>query len=439
MALEAKYRLHATRVDRIAIVDRPAVPDAEVLVFKRFKDTGTDVLDKEKKGIKADLEKKVDNIDENSPEGIKQIDKSIPIVNFNADFLIRSTESAVDSLRMGFFNPLYYDSAVSVAELNSYWTELFAQFQVAIVDILKRQAKKINKKEGEQLLTTKEIETRYSNGLSIVTISEAFSHLRNTLSYLMFETDEMENAEEAITAIISIFKEFVTAQGATLIEKKKTDPQQFEKVGRKISSARLKELRKAVEVLTSIINEVEVSKNKEAEDMELEQLLKKLDELSVKVDGFTSELDLIKTAFKENDIPLTEAEKTARAEKIEAEKAEADAKIEAEKAEAEVAEKKASEEAVEAEKADLEKRRVALALEEGADKEAIEKAEKELLEKAENFKKDLPNKIEGIEKALGEFKKFVETVGKRFGIKTSIDVDVDKKTAGDPFGKVLRG
>jgi len=35
---KAKYILHASKVDRIAIVDRPAVPDAEILVFKRRKD-----------------------------------------------------------------------------------------------------------------------------------------------------------------------------------------------------------------------------------------------------------------------------------------------------------------------------------------------------------------------------------------------------------------
>jgi colicin import membrane protein len=139
------------------------------------------------------------------------------------------------------------------------------------------------------------------------------------------------------------------------------------------------------------------------------------------------------------NVPLTEAEKTA---KVEADAKEAEAlaeKAKREKIEAETAEKQKQEEAVEAEKADLEKRRVALGLEEGADKEAIEKAEKEIAEKAEKFKQELPSKIEAIAEALKGFEKFVETVGKRFGIKTSMDVDIDKQTKGDPFGSALRG
>ena len=39
-----KYRLHATRVDRIAVVDRPAVPDAQIVVYKRH--GGEETLDK---------------------------------------------------------------------------------------------------------------------------------------------------------------------------------------------------------------------------------------------------------------------------------------------------------------------------------------------------------------------------------------------------------
>ena len=42
MSPKAKYKLHATKVDRIAIVDRPAVPDAEIVVFKRQKDIEID-------------------------------------------------------------------------------------------------------------------------------------------------------------------------------------------------------------------------------------------------------------------------------------------------------------------------------------------------------------------------------------------------------------
>jgi predicted PP-loop superfamily ATPase len=431
MVLEAKNRLHATRVDRIEVVDKPAVPDAEVLVFKRRKEGS----------VKTDLEKKVRKTDDNNPEGDKVLNKAIPTVNFNAEFMIKATESAVEVLQDGFFFPFFSGSEFNEAELKQYWNELFKDFQEVTVDILKRIAKKVKQLDDDKL-TTEEVVDTFNRGLKIVTLSEAFSHLRNTLRSLMFSQGFVESPDEALVKIIEDFMSFVIPTGSELIEKKKTDPQEFEKVGRKISSARLKALQKAVEVLTSIINEQgEVSnKNKEAEDMDLEQISKQLEELSAKVDGVSGGVDLVKSALKDAGIPVTEAEKKAHAEALEKDKNEA---VEAEKKksqEAETAEKKAQEEAVEAEKADLEKRRVALALPEGSDKEAIEKAEKEIADNAEKFQKELPSKIEAIDKALASVAKFIETVGKRFGIKTSMDVDTtDKGVKGDPFAEALKG
>ena len=70
----AKYRLHANKVDRIAIVDRPAVPNAQIVLFKR------------EKGKEPQIEKALD---------------------FNSEFVYQGTEGAVIALENSFWSTLF--------------------------------------------------------------------------------------------------------------------------------------------------------------------------------------------------------------------------------------------------------------------------------------------------------------------------------------------
>ncbi|MFC1709483.1 hypothetical protein ACFL2J_05485 [Candidatus Omnitrophota bacterium] len=517
----AKFRLHATRVDRIAVVDRPAVPDAEIVVFKRKdddsdmrvfdyidlplasqetvwdiekaqarlkswagedllmyrkgfmyaqdpKDIGSyelpyaDIIDGTLKVVPKALfavVQKIQGSDISSSDkdtlleyskryyhkmGVEfpNIEKEMATVDFNAEFVIKATEAAVEVLQDGFFRPLYFSSDIKESELLKYWKELFMDFREVVDSVLKKVAKKV-KQEDVQKLTTEEIVGSFGRGLKAVTLSEAFSFLRNNISYLILGSKRMENPDEALGKIIDDFQKFVTGIGTQIIEKKLELPETIEKVGRKISSARLKKIKDAVAVLADIISEQEgnVEKVKEAEDMELQEVLKRLDKISADVEGIVGDVGLMKASFKERGIPLTEAEKKeADTQRLDAEKKQkdADAKAETERVDAE---KKATEKAEADALVALDKSRKDLGLEETATKEDIEKKQKEISEAKAKEVAEVPTRIESLEKVMKQVTEFIEVVGKRFGLKTSIEkleeIEEDGKDK-DPFATALK-
>lgn len=518
---KAKYRLHATRVDRIAVVDRPAVPDAEIVVFKRFgkDDTGTDVLekgatayqnlplaeegtawsgsaarkrvlawaggpDKEKvdwnKYRKAFMWYDSENADQIGsyklpyadiiggtlkavPRAIfaivasvaggrggvnipredkvkvlnhckkyyKKMDKEFPEVSikayekmlvegFTATFILKATQAAVDTLQEAVWYAIYDESGKTTKMIN----DAFADFVSILKNVIAKVVTQMKVNDDAPKLTKEDVVKPFARGLGLTAISESFAYFRANMTYLMMSYDQVENPDEIIDAITKHFEQFVVKNSTEIVRNKSEEAEEeFEKAGRIISSARLRKLREAISVLSEIVGEAETRYSKSEEDgMELKELIEKFDTLSAQVELVVKELKnagFLKTEAEKQEALEAEkkAQEEAEAQKVEAEKKAEEARVEAEKkAEAEKveAEKKAAEEA-EAEKKRQEEK-----------VEAEKKAEERLVK---------------IEKTLGEVGKFIEVVGKRFGVKTSLDTDAggDGADKEDVFGKALRG
>jgi hypothetical protein len=380
-----KHIFHAAKVDRIAIVDRPAVPDAEILVYKR-----------------ADN----DQVDEKG-------------YDFNQQFNLASSQSAVQVLEAGFWNT-FYDSELDQTGKTKQFKAVMKDFTKTIIGLAEAMVSATaTKAEGP---TAEEITQNFSRGLNVVAIYEGFNYFKSAVSGVLWNSQVYKNTSAILKGLAGTFEEFVIAHMNDLEQATKSITE--EKIGRKISRTRMEKLRGALKVLSEIIDEVEVVEDKntgkENTDMELKQLQDLIEKSLAPVREELNKFRLLltekgiieKELSPEEKLAKEEAEKKAQVEAEEKAKKDAEAKAEAEKQQQE-AEKQAKEAAEKRDKdfAEL--------------KESSEKAQKELAE--------MKAKSSVIEKALSSFEK-------RTGIRVSMDADeVATKKEGDPFADALKG
>jgi len=189
------------------------------------------------------------------------------------------------------------------------------------------------------------------------------------------------------------------------------------KIGRKISARRLGKLKDALGVLADVIKEAEFNRdkrinNEKGESMTIEELAKMFDELKATLADLGKRILAIegKAPAKED-----EAIVVARAEEMKALKADVEAL------------KHATSSVSEAIK-------------------PIQDGFAPINEKIAKFEKDIVDlsavseRVTKIEKAVEGFNKSVETIGKKFGVKTSIDLEgAEKNESGDIFSDAVRG
>lgn len=519
-----KYRLHASRVDRIAIVDRPCVPDAEIILFKRKQDgcpdgampiscidhewnqeealkrvaewaTENGIINKEKYNkafMMPDPENPalckmpfVDIIEGNTvviPKAIFAIvrdvvnDKAIEKKNklemlerckeyydlleiefpevlmtfcekgitpgFNAQAAPLMIEGAVGALSEVLWD-VFHSEDVPEDKVKRFKKE-FATFRDVVNSIIVQLSKGITQDVQPPKLTNDEIIAAFNLDLNQATVYTVLTNFMSALKSLVMSRENLEDPDGAIKGVMDSFEAYMAERvlpHAEIVQKAKAEYEEvvikgrkqrqpggaFEKIGRKIAIARLQKLKEAIEVLRTIVDEAEGEKqNKEAGQMDVKEMADKLTKLAADVEGLSTEVGLIRTALKDKGIPVTEAEKTQAQEALK--------KVEAEKIEAE---KKAKEEA---DKLALEKRCKDAGLDSKATIEEIEKKEKETADAKAKFEQEMPGRIDKVEKAIGQLTKFVETVGKRFGMKASMDADPgSNQPAKDMFGDALAG
>lgn len=424
---QAKYRLHATKVDRIAVVDRPAVPDAQIVVFKRHKGERGYVYQQLFDFEKVEAIYKEDGI--NFP-----IEKGLMTVNFQAGFVVRGTQAAVDTLQEAVWDAIYGGGDDTAKMLKG----AFADFRTVILEVLAKLVS-TNKADAQEVkLTTKDITQSFARGLAITAMSEAFTYFRSNIAYLLLGYSSLENPEETYSKIISQFEKFVADNVTVIVANKREEV--TEKVGRIISAERLRKLKAAMAVIEEIVGEAESrystkSQIQEADTMELNELIQKFETLSASVETLIQSVGQITGVMKSQGYLLT-AEEQATADKAKAEQVEADKKAALEKRAESVGLPK---DAVEA---DIEKKEKEIEAEkQKKEADAIE-AEKKAKEEADaKAKADLNARFEKLEKAIEPISKFVEVASKRFGMKTSEDGTeiVDKSDKTDPFGDAMKG
>jgi len=565
---KAKNRLHATYVDRIAIVDRPAVPDAQIVVFKRQSDS---VIEKNAISFQ-DLPVADVNTDWNVVEALKRVrawaggdnidyvkyqkafmwvdktnanqegsykfqyadiingelvaipkaiiaivgaisekdggdiipreDKTVSLIHcrkyykkmgmafpaislnsyedpsffekdFNSGFCFRATEAAVDTLQSEVWNALYSEDK---GNDEAVIKKIFADFADAILMILAKVT--VSKQDAEYKLTEEDVLKPFARGLEIVAMYEAFAYFKSNIAYLVAGRGDLENPDAMIKKIIGLFQEFVIGTAKNIVaNKRKGDAPVFEKVGRKISTARLAKLKSLVSELSSLISEAETAisaeKKTEVSDMDITEIIAKLEKLEKALqplEGLVTRFALIETTLKEKGILLTADEiaaKEASEKKLSLEKRAVAVGLVKEATEDVIVKREQEVAAKDA----LEKRAEAVGLPKDSALDAIEKKEKEvkdLTEKAQKEAKEaLEKRAEGLglpkdstleaivrkegevaeartkrlETAVGSLGKFAEVIGKRFGVKTSIDADIVEKSGegeADVFGDALK-
>jgi hypothetical protein len=398
----AKNRLHASRVDRIAIVDRPAVPDAQIVVYKRHE------------------EKPFDDV-------VEVIEKGIMNGGFNAGFVIKGTQAAVDALQNEIWDTVYGGSDSPAVAIK----EAFADFKEVVLTFLSKLAKKVKAKDedGPKKLTKEEVSKPFARGLAYTALDSVFQFCRSNLAWLMLGYKNIEDADAVLSEVIDQMEEYVTKCAMEIVANKKQDDNPvFEKAGRIISEARLRKLKEAMSVLNAVVEEAETryteKSKKEEDEMDIQELVKQFADLSKQIG------EVIK-ALKEHGMLLNETETKAYNDKISAEK-------------------KAQADAVKAE--DLKKRAKAVGLPEdsseadviGAEKKAeidAEKVKQDAIEAEKKAKKEAEDRLVKIEKSIANFDKLTSAIEKKFGLKSSqdADVDIDKNEKGDVFGDALKG
>jgi len=380
MDKKQKYLFHASKVDRIAIVDRPAVPDAEVLIFKSRKTGDGDV---ESTGEKA-------------------------VSEFDRMYASAQASSAVEVFESVFWRSVY--SGDKSSDAMEAIKKTVKSFKSAIVTIVE----KIPFVEAEKAeVSIEDMMSQFKRGLEVSAISKAFEYLKNSVWYLVATASTRKNSTALAKAMVDAFEEFLDTHSETILTKS-AESIVVDKEGRIISASRLRKLREAVAVLSAVITEAEPKIEEKGigghtmTPEEIQELIEKaLTPLRDDVVG-------VRTILTEKGIiekELSEEEKKAKEEAEAKEKQEAKAKAEAEKKEKEEQEKKEKEE---------------------AEKKAKEEAEAK--EKQDKEFSELKAKLDRVEKALSAFEK-------RTGIKVSLDVDetTEKASSGDPFGEALKG
>jgi hypothetical protein len=383
MGEKKKHIFHASKVDRIAIVDRPAVPDAEILVFKRDKE--------------------------------QQAEKSF---NFAKEFAVASAYTAVQVLETGLWG-IVYDETDSTKKVSAFKV-LVKEFTGIVVGIATQleSGRVATKAEGP---TVADATAHFQRGLTMSAMFQGFEYLKNSImSFLVHSFDYYKDTPAILKNVSEAFGEYVIKHLSELEVSKSLTA---EKIGRKISDARIKKLQQALSALNEIISEVtdaEEKGKKEDTNMEMKEIQEAISSAIEKsLASVTEQLGKFKTVLEEKGIlekPLTPEEKAK--------------KDEAEKKAKDESEKKAQSEATA--KAEAEKKL----------KEESEKKEKELSEIKEKAQKvdemskeltEIKTKYAGIEKSLAAFEK-------RTGVKVSLDVDTTNKNdkGGDVFAEALR-
>ena len=438
------YKLHATRVDRIAIVDQPAVPDAEILIFKRKPDEDIDQGAKSSEGEKFELVKFrkefIEKMFSDFPKVKDKVCEKALQTGMIASFLHKATQGAVEALQEEVLNTIYIENGMK--DVGKGIEKSFAEFSTIVKNVLMKiipnSQKQVDAERSQ--LTKEDVAKPFARGIGYVAISETFSYFKNYLTYLMMGYEELAKPEEVVEEVIKLFKEFVEKNFTIIVENKKDLEKVFEKEGRIISSARLRRLKASLSIIAELVQEAEAryeKSEKEENGMELKELIEKFDKFSAEVNKvtaeITSEFAVMKQAMRDAGYLKTEAEiKEAKDAQIEADKKAEEEKVEADK--------KAEAEKVEAEKKDLEKRRGDLGLDEKATKEDIEKKEKEIADAKAKFATELPARLEKAEAVMKSFVELTKVLEKRLGIKASIQEDVvTDKQNDDPFAKALRG
>jgi len=383
MKKKQKYVFHASKVDRIAIVDRPAVPDAQLLVFKsQTKDNAT-------------------------------VEKEYLDYNFDKEYATAQAYSAVQVLESMFWRSIYYGKDAN--EKRGTWKQIFKSFSVALVKILENiPYVESAKAQGPAVA---DIVSGFERGLEVSAISSAFDYFKRSVASLVAYAESTKESVKIAKAITTAFVDFLDKHAEVIIDKSQKIIV-VDKEGRMISSARIRKIKEAMDTLSALIEEVEPKTKREQEGstMDEKQILELLEKALAPINERLAGFDAL---LKEKGLiepELTEEQKKAKEEAETKAKAEAEAK---EKADAEVkaeAEKKAKEEAEAKEKAqnDL--------------KAQVDKQAKEIEEL-----KASKEKLESIEKALTAFEK-------RTGHKVSLDVaeKSEDKKEGDVFGEALK-
>lgn len=386
------YRLKASYVDRIAIVDNPAVPDAEIVLFKRFDDNEENSITN-KNFEESNIIKFING---------EQINKLNQFSEFKWRYIQNAVNGAVNALRDSIWARYYSENKESIIEDVTNFLSEFETIVPTLFSITKSETIQTIKFTNDEFL--RNIETQ----LATIQLSNALDFFANVLSGLIYFSSELEDMTSTAKAVISKMKDLILTnlEKIVLINQNK-----IEKAGRVMSADRLSKLKEAIGTLSNMVTEIEerhariqrtmnpdeietelteCSANskieKEKSDMEIKEIVENISALNKSIEN-------INKILSEKGLVLTDEQKAEIEKKNQEQKAEL--------------EKKANEEKVAAEKLAKEK----------SDSEAKEKEE-------------LNKKFSSIESVL-------ENVCKRFGI-TSNSIQVEKHNDTTPQEDVFR-
>ena len=394
-----KNIFHANKVDRIAIVDRPAVPDAEILVFKREQ-----TADKEMSISEA----------------------------FKSEFLAASARTAVELLEMGYWRALYSEG--TAAEKAKVWKEVFKSFKEILSGILQQMPKTEGKAEkAQEQPAISDIVANFTRGLAVTAISETFMYFKYAVGSLVMTASTYKNPEGIAKALTDTFEQWVADHTEAIVQKS-AGPRGT------ITEQRKLEMQKAINALTAIIEEATPQKNREEEStMNEEQVLAIISKALAPVTERISSLhDILtqkgiieKQAEATGDKPTEEAKAEEKAPETPA-PAPAEEKAKEEKpAEPAPAETPApAEEEKKAEPAPVVEENKELK-ELQAKNEALEKQNKELVEKMAVH----TAQIEKFDKA---FKAFEKRTGHSVNLGTEETGEKKAGPSADPFAEVMK-
>ena len=402
----AKYRLHAKRVSKIALVDRGAVPDALMIAYKR-RDDNPETRNWDVEGIVNLIkEKKFSEI----PKAIEEITKGYygADSDFNTAFIYKGIYAAVDALNGEIWDAIYSD--IEGKNKASLIDKAISDFENLMTGTFLKLGKK-NKKETTTKLTVEEVTNSVERSLSLSALDGAFYTLSSMMTFIIMEQAEFEDAKATIIGIAETFKGFIQKNLESVINKslKELENEElvFEKAGAKISAARLKKLKESAILINEIISEAgeavdeEVNKNikfESEENMENEELVKGLKAVTESVKGI---VDVMKSQGC-----LLNAEEQIEFDKKKQEvldKQEADAKVEQDAKDVKDAEAKVTDDAKVAEDA---------------------KVAGEAVEAEKAFKETVNKGLEDVKTALEGFDALKKNLSKKFGEATFLNTEV---------------
>lgn len=401
---KAKYILRATKVDRIAIVDRPAVPNARILLFKRQGENGNVKL----------------------TEDIQQFMKS----QFGDSFLYSACEGAVSALQNSVYIEMMVEEGTPKERAEGI-NEIFDEFTQTIFKLMDMGKSSMKVEADQSIPSAEEITAQFNQQVASQSLMNAFNVLRGNLCYAVM-TCCAENADipmsgghDVVIALVDAMRAYALKQAEEIIAKGlKLEPVVVEKEGRIVSSARIRKLKEMHSLLGSIITESETKASENRRRRGGYRIMDKAQQ-----DKLNETLTLIGEQMKSFEARiLTMEEKSAKTAELD--KALADANVAL----------KALTETVEAVKnaSDSAMKPVMESLtplhEKAAKLEADLATEKSAREAAEG-------RLDKVEKALAGYQVGLETLGKRLGVRTSVEGEItkDKNAAGDVFGDAVRG